>query len=133
MAEQDSRTYQTPDGRPKNTGATLHESVVRIRVDDERSRSNYTIHVEHPAHDSGTRCFFRNDREMVVSAIRSHLDKLADSSGHSMRPYEGTIHRADVVDAAGLGLTETELLPESYTRTGPFAPDTPEVEVAADV
>lgn len=111
--------YQQPDGTPKKTGATLHDSVARIVIDDDRARSNYTIHVEHPDHDGGVRAFFRNSREMVVSGIRKHLDNFTDAD----------IARVDVVDRTGLGLTEQELTPESFDRTGAFAPETPAVSI----
>lgn len=111
--------YQQPDGTPKNTGAILHDSVARVVIDDDRARSNYTIHVEHPDHNAGVGAFFRNSREMVVSGIRKHLDTFTDTE----------IHRVDVVDRAGLGLTEQELTPESFDRTGPFAPETPAVAI----
>lgn len=120
--ESQTKTYQRPDGRPKNTGATLHESVARVVVDDDSTRSNYTIHVEHPDYDGGTRCFHRTDREMVVSGIQKHLDNFTDAE----------MARVDVVDRAELALGETELLPDSYGRSGPFAPETPSVEVAAE-
>jgi len=112
---------QRPDGTPKKTGRTLHESVATVRVDDDDARSNYTIHVEHPDESGGVACYHRTSREMVVSGIQSHLDDLADSD----------IVRVDVIDEAGLNLDEPEVRPESFDRTGAFAPDTPEIEVSA--
>lgn len=113
--------YQRPDGTPKNTGKTLHEDIVQIRVDDDRARSDYTIHVAHPNHSGGVRCFHRTCREMVVSGLQSHLDKLTD----------GDAKQVVVEDEADLGLTAEEVRPESYERTGAFAPETPSVEVSA--
>lgn len=121
--------YQREDGRPKDTGSMLHEGIVRIRVDDDAARSNYTIHVEHLAHDGGVRCFHRNDREMVVSGLRSHLRKLADPTCGGMKHVRGEIHRAEIVDEAGLGLSEGELLPDVYERS--YGPGTPDIEVVA--
>jgi len=106
---------------PNNTNRTLHESTATVRVDDDSARSNYTIHVEHPNEPQGTRCFHRNSREMVVSGVRKHLDRLTDSE----------IARVEVLDRADLALSELEVRPESYERTGAFAPDTPTVEVDA--
>lgn len=111
--------YQQPDGTPKNTGTILHDSIARVVIDDERARSNYTIHVEHPDHDAGVRAFFRNSREMVVRGVRKHLDNFTDTE----------IARVDVVDRAGLELTEQELTPDSFDRTGPFTPETPAVTI----
>ena len=112
-------SYQRPDSTPKNTGTVLHESIAYVTVDDDKARSNYTIHVEHPDHDGGVRCFWRNSRDMVVSGLRKHLENVTDTD----------IARVEVTDRTGLGLTEAELRPESFNRTGPFAPDTPEIEV----
>lgn len=106
---------------PQNTNRNLHDSIVTVRVDDDSSRSNYTIHVEHPEEPQGTRCFHRNNRDMVVSGVRKHLNRLTDSG----------IARVEVLDNAALALGEAELRPESYERTGAFAPDTPRVEVNA--
>jgi hypothetical protein len=117
-----SNPYRRPDGTPKNTGRRLSESVATVRVDDDDARSDYTIHVEHPGHDGGVRCFHRTCREMVVSGIRSHLRRLTD----------GDLARVEVLDEAGLGLSAAELLPNAYQRTGAFAPTTPEVTVGAE-
>lgn len=94
-------------------------STARVTVDNDQMRSNYTIHVEHPAHDRGVRCFHRNTREMVVSGLKNHLDRLT----------EDDIQRVDVVDRAGLGLDEPELLPDAYSQKDAFAPATPAVTV----
>lgn len=102
-----------------NTGRALHESIATVRIDNHNARSNYTITVEHPSHDGGTRTFWRNSREMVVSGVQKHLDRLANSD----------IERVDVIDDAGLSLGEPELRPDTYDRTGAFAPATPAVEV----
>lgn len=113
--------HQRPDGAPKNTGRVLHDSIVTIRVDDDEARSNYTIHVEHPNHDGGVRCFHRSDRDMVVGGVRKHLDRLLD----------GEVGRVEVIDKADLGLSESEVRPDSYDRDGPFATNAPELEVSA--
>jgi hypothetical protein len=97
------------------TGRDVVESVATVRVDDHEVRSNLTIHVEHPAHDGGTRCFFRS-RESAPAAIRSHLRRLSDE-----------IVRVEVIDEADLGLSERELIPESWRH----AEDDPEVVVCA--
>lgn len=96
--------YQMPDGTPKYTGRTLHQCVVYVRVDDDACRSDLTIHVEHPNHSGGVRCFHRTCRETAVPAIQSHLDRLTD----------GEPKQIDLEDNTELGITTAEIRPECY-------------------
>ena len=114
-------TYQRPDGTPKKTGARLYNSIARVLVHEAVSGNTYRVQVEHPEHAGGVSSFLRTSREMVVSAVKSQLADTIDTD----------VARVEVVDGAELGLSEAELLPDVFERSGPFAPETPEVEVSA--
>ncbi|GGL55246.1 hypothetical protein [Halocalculus aciditolerans] len=102
------------DRENKRTGRDLSPETVVVRVDDDRANSRYTIHVEHPSERGGTRCFHRIERATVVSGVKSRL-----------RDLDG-VERIEVIDEAGLRLTERELRPKTWIGvTG-----TPEVVVA---
>jgi len=111
--------YHQPDGTPKNTGRTLLESVATVRIDDSQApNGRVAIHVEHPAHDGGVRCFWRNCDADVARTIRSHLrTELPDD-----------LARVDVIDQAGVGVAEPDLLPRGMARSTPFE-DATEVHV----
>lgn len=64
-----------------------------------RPDGRVAIHIEHPDHDGGVRCFYRF-HDMAVDAIRSHLQGL-----------DG-VTRVDITDELGLGLSERALLGE---------------------
>ena len=91
--------HTRPDGRPKNTGQPLFGSIARVRVDDTPAPNDrVAIHIEHPDHDGGVRCFYRA-RELAAAAIRSHLQGL-------------DVTCVDITDEVGLGLSERALLGE---------------------
>lgn len=87
------------DVTPKATGARLHASVARVVVDDAHARSNFTVHIEHPAFTGGVKCYWRDDRAGVVASIQRNL-----------RALEDDVVRVDVTDRADLDVGEHELL-----------------------
>jgi len=111
--------YQQPDGTPKATGRTLVESVATVRIDCTNAPNDRVmIHIEHPNHDRGVRCFPRSpEASSVASVIRSHLRTQIDAE----------LARVEVIDTVGLGLTEAALLPRRSTISSPNA--APVVEV----
>lgn len=115
---------QFPDGRPKATGRELFKSVATVRVDDTQApNGRVAIHVEHPDHDRGVRCFYRSSsRDPVASCIRSHL----------RTELAADLQRVEVIDEAGLGLAEADLLPRKMARERPGSPAV-RLEVTADV
>lgn len=74
-------TYQRPDGTPKITGRTLHESIAHVRIDDTSApNGRVVIHVEHPDHGGGERAFYRHRDSDVAGTIRSHLAREIDAA-----------------------------------------------------
>lgn len=118
----ETRTYQRPDGTPKNTGRELHEGIATVRIDDVQApNGRVTIHVEHPDHDGGTRAFWRHRDGDVAGSIKSHLrTELDDDLAH-----------LEVIDEVGLGIPESELLPRAMACSTPFE-DSTEVSVRAE-
>lgn len=115
-------TYQRPDGTPKKTGRELFDGIATVRVDDTQApNGRVAIHVEHPDHDGGVRCFFRDRDSDVTRSIRSHLRTELDDN----------LARVEVIDVAGVGLVEDELLPRGMARSSPFE-DATEVSVRAE-
>lgn len=113
--------YQRPDGTPKKTGRTLVESVATIVVEDTPADNpRVTIHVEHPDHDGGVRAFWRRRDSDVARSIRSHL----------RTELTADLARVEVIDEAGVGIPESEVLPRRLSRTRPFEEPTA-VEVSA--
>ena len=112
--------YEQPDGTPKATGRTLVESVATVRIDRTNAPNDRVmIHIEHPDHDRGVRCFPRSaEFSPVASVIRSHLRTEIDAE----------LARVEVIDTVGLGLAETALLPRRNAISSPNAAE-PEVEV----
>ena len=113
--------YQRPDGTPKRTGRTLTESVATVVVEDTPAdNQRVTIHVEHPDHDGGVRAFWRPREFDIAQSIRKHLrtELMAD------------LARVEVIDEAGVGIAESEVLPRRLSRTRPFEEPTA-VEVSA--
>jgi len=97
-----SDDYQQPDGTPKATGRTLHESIAHVRIDDSpEANGRVVIHVEHPDHDEGTRAFYRHRDSDVAATIRSHLETEIDAD----------LTRVTITDSVGIGLVERELVP----------------------
>lgn len=124
MSEQEeSELYQRPDGTPKATGRELFESVATVRVDDTQApNGRVAIHVEHPDHDRGVRCFFRSrESAPVASCIKSHLRNELDAD----------LARVEVIDEAGIGLVEADLLPRKMARSRPGSPAV-DLEVTGD-
>jgi len=76
------------------------------------------IHIEHPNHDRGVRCFSRSPEASIASVIRSHLRTEIDAE----------LARVEVIDTVGLGLTEAALLPRRSTISSPDT-SAPVVEV----
>ena len=122
--EDESELYQRPDGTPKATGRELFESVATVRVDDTQApNGRVAIHVEHPDHDRGVRCFFRSrESAPVASCIKSHLRTEIDAD----------LARVEVIDEADLGLAEADLMPRKMERERPGSPAVG-LEVMADV
>lgn len=119
--ESHERTYRRPDGTPKDTGRELHESIATVRVDETPADNpRVAIHVEHPDHDSGVRCFYRRRDGDVTRAIKSHLRTELDAD----------LTRVVVIDEADVGVAEPELLPRRMARSTPTSPAT-EVEIRA--
>ncbi|MCG1008250.1 hypothetical protein [Halorubrum lacusprofundi] len=112
--------YQQPDGTPKATGRTLVESVATVRIDCTNAPNDRVmIHIEHPNHDRGVRCFSRSpEASSIASVIRSHLRTEIDAE----------LARVEVIDTVGLGLTEAALLPRRSTISSPDT-SAPVVEV----
>ena len=82
------------------TGRTLVESVAHVRIADTMAPNDrVSIHVEHPAHDGGVRCFYRYADSDVAATLRRHLRQLSEE-----------IARVEIVDDVGLGLSEWELV-----------------------
>lgn len=93
-----------------STNRRLAESVATIRVDDTPADNpRLAIHVEHPSHDGGVRCFYRRRDSDVARTIRRHLD-------HGL---PDTVERVEVIDEAGLNLPEVELLPSRMADSRP--------------
>jgi len=117
--EYSDEMYRQPDGTPKKTGRVLHESIAAVRITDTPAPNDrVAIHVEHPGHDGGVRCFWRDHDTDVTASIRSHLrTELPDD-----------IARVEVIDKAGVGVVEAELLPRGMARSTPFE-DATEVSV----
>lgn len=87
--------------RPMKTNADIYESVARVAVHDTPApNETVRIHVEHAEHDGGVCSFLCYTRANVGARIRSHL-----SESISTRLVD-----VDLVEEAGLGLTEAELL-----------------------
>ncbi|APX98651.1 hypothetical protein [Natronorubrum daqingense] len=98
----ESNPHQRSDGRPTNTGRRLEESVVYVRVDETpASNDRVAVHIEHPDHDGGVRCFYRH-RERAEQAIRRHIGTEIDAD----------LERVELEDTVGLGFAAYELLPE---------------------
>jgi len=114
--EQPSRTRQRPDGTRKNTNRQLYQSVAHVRVDDDTTRSDYTIHVTHPTHDGGVRCFHRPNRELVVSGLKKHLASLPDD-----------IVCVEIKDEAGLRLSKAEIQPDQFKKASSGESESSEV------
>lgn len=101
--------HQFPDGRPKKTGATLHDSVARVLVHDTTvDNDTVRITIEHPDLAGGVSSYLRYEPETVAPAIRSSVSKLSDD-----------VVRVDLVDDADVGLSEAELLGETGTPIQP--------------
>lgn len=110
-------TYQMAEGTPKRTGRTLVESVATVRIDDTQApNGRVAIHVEHPSHSGGVRCFFRDRTTAdVARSIQSHI-----------RSELGTeVARVEVIDEAGVGINPRALVPDRLALGG----DVPAVEV----
>lgn len=109
----DRNVYQRPDGTPKKTGRELFESVATVRVDDTQApNGRVAIHVEHPNHNGGVRCFYRPDECDISASIRSHLRTEIDAD----------LTRVEVIDEAEVGLAEADLLPRKMERDRPGSP-----------
>ena len=94
-------THQRLDGRPKRTGAELLESVARVLVHDTPTpNETVRVTVEHPDHDGGTRSWLRYSPETAAASIRRHLEREIDAD----------VVRLELVDDAGIGLSEAALL-----------------------
>lgn len=105
-----------PEGTPKDTGRTLVASVATVRIDETPAPNpRVAIHVEHPSHDGGVRCFYRRRDGDVAGSIRSHIRTELDPN-----PV-----RIEVIDNAGAGLSEAEVLPRRLQHD----PTPPEIEV----
>lgn len=108
-------------GPLRNTNRDVVEGVATVRVDERQSgesNQQVTIHVEHPDHAGDARAFWRRRDGDVAGSIRSHLRTELDDD----------LARVEVIDEAGLGLSESELLPRRMARERPGSPAT-EVEV----
>ncbi|WP_436348817.1 hypothetical protein [Natronorubrum sp. FCH18a] len=118
--ERESSPHRTSNGRLKNTGRELEESVVFVRVDETPvTNERVAIHIEHPDHDGGVRCFYRYG-ETVGRSIRRHIKKEIDAD----------LERVELEDTVGLNLSGREILPDEYKLSGPAGLETPEVVVA---
>lgn len=110
-----NRSYQHSDATPKRTGRRLASGVATVRVDDRQGGNDQVaIHVEHPSLPGGTRCFFRRRGMDTARSIRSHL----------RTELPADLARVEVIDQAGVGLRESELLPRGMARSRPGAPAT---------
>jgi len=112
--------HTTPNDRLKATGRELFESVATVRIDDTQApNGRVAIHVEHPNHDRGVRCFFRSiDSDAVEASIKSHLKT----------EIESDLSRVEVIDEVGIGISERSILPRRMSRDRPGSR-----EVEADV
>lgn len=107
-------SYRQPDGTPKDTGRTLHESIVTVRIDDTTApNGRVVIHVEHPGHDAGVRAFYRHRDSNLDRTIRSHLRRELDA--------EPT--RVEVIDDAEVGLSEADILNDGEALVSTSLPE----------
>lgn len=98
------------------------DSAATIRTDDTQSTNDrVTIYVEHPDHDGGVRAFWWGRSGDIAGSIRSHLRTELDDC----------LARVDVIDTAGLGIVEDDVLPREMARSMPFD-DATGVRVRAD-
>lgn len=106
----------TPPKQPSATNRTLVDGVAFIRIDDTNApNARVAIHVEHPSHDRGVRCFFRRADGDVAASIRSHL--------RTSLPDDLT--RVEITDTVGLGISEADVLPRRMARETPTSSRTP--------
>ncbi|SHH65981.1 hypothetical protein [Halobaculum gomorrense] len=104
-----------PDATPTKTGRRLHEHVVIIHVTETTAPNDrVAIHVEHPAHDGGVRCFYRHRDGDVTRSLRSHL--------RSELPHE-ELARVIVEDVADVGIDQTAVLPRALAHSPTPAPE----------
>lgn len=110
------------DPSSQKTGRTLVESVATVTVDDTLADNpRVAIHVEHPDHDGGVRAFWRRRDSDIAASIRSHLQtELATD-----------LTRIEVIDKAGVGISESRVLPRRLSQPRPLEePTTVEVSPA---
>lgn len=106
-----SDPHTFPDGRPKKTGATLHDSIARVLIHDTPANNDTVrITIEHPSLAGGVLTYLRYELETVAPAIRNSISKLPDD-----------VVRVDLNDHAGIDVSEAELLGETQTASAALA------------
>lgn len=107
-------SHRSNPNRPMKTNAEVSETAARVLVHDtDANNETVRIQVEHAEHDGGVcgwLCYSRSD---VADRVRKHLGETIVSD----------VIRVELVDGAGLGLAEADVIdtPASATAGGVVA------------